>query len=476
MLVLHLHVVLGEEDSAAAQKIVGCDVFHHCICRSSTSIASPPSSPSYESPWWTISSGGQWCKISQAGRCVTYRGSFGTGETCTIDANLELYVTASEFHAEACCDTFAIGGRRYTGTGGPVGVHLQAFSTMSWDGYGMGTDRGWTVCASSRPPPTLSPPTSPSPGISGGDAAVQVIIAQMQVLCSSMGPTSIGPMLDGYVASIVGAAPPGAPPLTGTELARYICSPGLDSSVFTGAFSPTIVPTLCSADCHAYMQFTLSVSTLSVSNPTDGPPPDFFPCLCDVPATAAFMNRAPSTTTLMRLQPELCASPACVTMMAAAPEGTFPFSCPSPPPLPPPPSPSPPKLPSPPELPSPPDLVDTRNAQTAAAPGGVPLLPLLAAGGGGIAVLGLLVGVLLGFAIHRHRARTAFRQFREDSNAPLPATMPTLVSGQQANPLQAGVVIESPLQVEMVSPNLKDVAQATDSGGVSEANAAGEAV
>ena len=446
-----------------------CDVFHHCICRSSTSIASPPSSPSYESPWWTISSGGQWCKISQAGRCVTYRGSFGTGETCTIHANLELYVTASEFHAEACCDTFAIGGRRYTGTGGPVGVHLQAFSTMSWDGYGMGTDRGWTVCASSRPPPTLSPPTSPSPGTSGGDAAVQVIIAQMQVLCSSMGPTSIGPMLDGYVASIVGAAPPGAPPLTGTELARCICSPGLDSSVFTGAISPTIVPTLCSADCHAYMQFTLSVSTLSVSNPTDGPPPDFFPCLCDVPATAAFMNGAPSATTLMRLQPELCASPACVTMMAAAPEGTFPFSCPSPPPLPPPPSPSPPKLPSP------PDLVDTRNAQTAAAPGGVPLLPLLAAGGGGIAVLGLLVGVLLGLAIHRHRARTAFRQFREDTNAPLPATIPTLVSGQQANPLQAGVVIESPLQVEMASP-CKDVAQATDSGGLSQRNAAGEAV
>ena len=116
MLVLHLHVVLGEEDSAAAQKIVGCDVFHHCICRSSTSIASaPPSSPSYESPWWTISSGGQWCKISQAGRCVTYRGSFGTGETCTIHANLELYVTASEFHAEACCDTFATGGRNAAG-------------------------------------------------------------------------------------------------------------------------------------------------------------------------------------------------------------------------------------------------------------------------------------------------------------------------------------------------------------------------
>ena len=306
-------------------------------------------------------------------------------------------------------------------------------------------------------------------------------MAQMQVLCSSMGPTSIGPMLDGYVASIVGAAPPGASPLTGMELARCICSPGLDSSVFTGAVSPTIVPTLCSADCHAYMQFTLSVSTLSVSNPSFTN--DFFPCLCDVPATAAFMNGAPSTTTLMRLQPELCASPACVTMMAAAPEGTFPFSCPSPPPLPPPPSPSPPKLPlppklpSPPELPSPPDLVDTRNAQTAAAPGGVPLLPLLAAGGGGIAVLGLLVGVLLGFAIHRHRARTAFRQFREDTIAPLPATMPTLVSGQQANPLQAGVVIESPLQVEMVSPlQVKDVAQATDSGGLSQRNAAGEAV
>ena len=125
-----------------------------------------------------------------------------------------------------------------------------------------------------------------------------------------------------------------------------------------------------------------------------------------------------------------------------------------------------------------PDLVATRNPQTAAAPGGVPLLPLLAVGGGGIAVLGLLVGVLLGFAIHRHRARTAFRQFREDSNAPLPATMPTLVSGQQANPLQAGVVIESPLQVEMVSPLdvEKDVAQATDSGGLSQRNAAGEAV
>ena len=103
------------------------------------------------------------------------------------------------------------------------------------------------------------------------------------------------------------------------------------------------------------------------------------------------------------------------------------------------------------------------------------MLPLLAAGGGGIAVLGLLVGVLLGFAIHRHRARTAFRQFREDTNAPLPATIPTLVSGQQANPLQAGVVIESPLQVEMASP-CKDVAQATDSGGLSQRNAAGEAV
>ena len=37
--------------------------------------------------------------------------------------------------------------------------------------------------------------------------------------------------------------------------------------------------------------------------------------------------------------------------------------------------------------------------------------------------------------------------------------------------LQAGVVIESPLQVEMAS---KDVAQATDSGGLSETNAAGE--
>ena len=101
-------------------------------------------------------------------------------------------------------------------------------------------------------------------------------------------------MVDGFVASMAAGAPPGHPPLTSLDMARCICSPGLDASVFTGVFSPAMMPTLCGADCRAYMQLSLSMST---SADPDDPPPHFFGCLCDVPAIAAFTNGAPDATT-----------------------------------------------------------------------------------------------------------------------------------------------------------------------------------
>ena len=137
----------------------------------------PPGGSGPSSSWWTVTAGASWCLLvadaaGNSGACVTDGPStYGNNERCTIVAERDLYVSATEFATESCCDYLAVGSlnSRYQGADGPYSVHMAAGTTMYWHSDNSITGQGFTVCAAAAAgaaPPPPSPPPSPPPWVS----------------------------------------------------------------------------------------------------------------------------------------------------------------------------------------------------------------------------------------------------------------------------------------------------------------------
>jgi hypothetical protein len=148
------------------------------IC--ATEYVFPPSPPPAIPPppftsMWTVTSGSEYCFLVNNGACVTDgAGAHGNGESCTVEAAVALYATATEFTTEAGWDYLTINATRYSGASGPANVEMAAGQTFSWYADGSVTAFGFTICGSTGahvfppappqyPPPPPSPPP-PSPG------------------------------------------------------------------------------------------------------------------------------------------------------------------------------------------------------------------------------------------------------------------------------------------------------------------------
>ena len=97
-----------------------------------------------------VTSGGSFCQIDDSGLCATDGvGEHGNDEACTVQVNIDGYLTVTEFDTEPGYDYVTIGGARYQGNGGPSGVAVTAGSTFTWQSDGSITNAGWTICFSS---------------------------------------------------------------------------------------------------------------------------------------------------------------------------------------------------------------------------------------------------------------------------------------------------------------------------------------
>ena len=116
---------------------------------------------------WTITSGSDYCHVSQNGSCVTDgQGPHGNSEACTIVSAVDLYATATTFDTESYFDFIMIASTRYSGNGGPVNHFMAAGATMSWSSDSSVTRGGWTICGSASlvsVPPLAPPPPPPNP-------------------------------------------------------------------------------------------------------------------------------------------------------------------------------------------------------------------------------------------------------------------------------------------------------------------------
>ena len=122
------------------------------------------------SEWWSITSGTQYCQLTQNGMCVTDGvGAYGNNERCTVMARRDLFVTATEYTVESCCDYITIGSTIFRGSGnGPNALYMLNGATFSWSADWSVVYGGFTLCASLTvpprpPPPPPPPPPSPSP-------------------------------------------------------------------------------------------------------------------------------------------------------------------------------------------------------------------------------------------------------------------------------------------------------------------------
>ena len=96
-----------------------------------------------------VISGWSYCQIDAAGCATDGVGEHGNDEACTVQVNIDGYLTATEFDTEPGYDYVTIGVARYQGNGGPSGVAVTAGSTFTWQSDGSITNAGWTICFSS---------------------------------------------------------------------------------------------------------------------------------------------------------------------------------------------------------------------------------------------------------------------------------------------------------------------------------------
>ena len=132
------------------------------------SPAPPPMPPVAPGSAFVITEGSQYCQLAAGSlgpnTCVTDgSGNHGNNERCTVRTLRNIYVTATEYQVESCCDYVTIGGTQYHGAeNAPQGVYMPAGSTFSWRSDFSVGDGGFTICSSlaGAPPP---PPPSPLP-------------------------------------------------------------------------------------------------------------------------------------------------------------------------------------------------------------------------------------------------------------------------------------------------------------------------
>ena len=88
------------------------------------------------------------CYVDSSGCVTDGGGNYGNDEQCTIRVLLSGTLTATQFDTENGFDWVTIGGTRYMGTAGPVGVGVAAGSTLTWRSDHSVTRAGWTICLS----------------------------------------------------------------------------------------------------------------------------------------------------------------------------------------------------------------------------------------------------------------------------------------------------------------------------------------
>ena len=115
---------------------------------------------------------------------------------------VDIFVTASYYSVEACCDYLTIGNRQYRGSdNGPFNVVMAAGTTAQWRSDGSVVSGGFNICASLTqrtgpppPPPSPSPPPLPpaTPGswwtvLSGGNFASFNAVGNAQCITDGFG-------------------------------------------------------------------------------------------------------------------------------------------------------------------------------------------------------------------------------------------------------------------------------------------------
>ena len=74
-------------------------------------------------------------------------GDYGPSENCKVQALRPLFVTATEFDTEECCDDLTVAGARYAGSNGPQGLSVDAGAELVWTSDGSEYRSGFKVCA-----------------------------------------------------------------------------------------------------------------------------------------------------------------------------------------------------------------------------------------------------------------------------------------------------------------------------------------
>jgi len=117
--------------------------------------AHPPVSPPPAAPvdWlWRVTSGAEYCHVSDGGRCVTDgAGKYGSNEACTIVAAVDLIANAEgKFVLEggACLnDKLSIHGVHYCARDGPKGIAMAAGDEMAFSSNRKKHKKGFVICA-----------------------------------------------------------------------------------------------------------------------------------------------------------------------------------------------------------------------------------------------------------------------------------------------------------------------------------------
>ena len=90
-----------------------------------------------------------------------YPSAYSNKQHCTVGVNSDGFLTAQTFDTELNYDKLSVGGVNYSGSVGPMGVIVQARSTISWESDRSLTGTGWLICWSgSSPAPTTAAPTT----------------------------------------------------------------------------------------------------------------------------------------------------------------------------------------------------------------------------------------------------------------------------------------------------------------------------
>lgn len=93
-------------------------------------------------PYWSIVSGGSYCEVTSNGDCITDGiGSYGNNEACTMRAEVEMTITATEFDTEQGYDFITVEGTLYSGSQGPMNLQVTAGTNVTWNSNADGWPR-----------------------------------------------------------------------------------------------------------------------------------------------------------------------------------------------------------------------------------------------------------------------------------------------------------------------------------------------